>query len=127
MSTKPRADSCAGMNQPPRHRAVAVLASADCRDDYEFQQSGPEPPAFPVEVKITTHSMGAANQQSHAMTELVTDLSRLPLDPQIFDLPTGFKRVDKLDNSPNLPWLLRGRLMWQSVKSTVWGWTPWGH
>ena len=119
----PAAESCADRKMSP-HSNGAVLVAGDnsCgMDDYEVQHSGPTPPPFAVEV-TSTHN----GDSSHAVTTAVTELSRLPLDPQIFDLPTGYKHVDKLDDSPNLPWLLRGKLMWQSVKTTVWGWTPWG-
>jgi hypothetical protein len=108
----------------PSGPAVTVLVSANCNDDFEVQQIGPLLPRFPVEVSVTTH--GGGSGANHSMTAAVTDFSRLPLEPQIFDLPTGYKHVDKLDDSPSLPWLLRGKLMWQSAKTTVWGWTPWG-
>jgi hypothetical protein len=108
----------------PSGPTVTMAVSASCNDDYEVQQIGPVPPRFPVEVSVTTHGGGSGANRS--MTAVVTDFSRLPLDPQIFDLPMGYKHADNLDDSPSLPYLLRARLMWQSVKTTVWGWTPWG-
>jgi hypothetical protein len=121
----PRPTSCQEMEHPlPQKENVAVLTAGDCRDDYEIERSGPIPPPFAVELTVSTHTTGDARKQQ--FTNRITDLSNLPLDPQIFDLPTGYKHVDKLDNSPNLPWLLHARLLWQSAKSTVWGWTPWG-
>jgi hypothetical protein len=122
----PRPPTGCSESSQPAVRMVAVAEKDDCLDDLEVQHTGPVPPPFPVELTVTTRIPGAAANNTHWTTELVTDLSRLPLDPQIFDLPTGYKHVDKLDDSPNLPWLLRGRLMWQSVKTTVWSWTPWG-
>lgn len=122
----PRATSCFELEHPAPHAANAVLTVGGCRDDYDFERTGPTPPPFAVDRKITTRIDARGKSDTQEMVDTVTELSSLPLDPQIFDLPTGYKRVDKLDDSPNLPWLLRGRLMWQSVKSTVWGWTPWG-
>lgn len=119
----PRPTSCIEMNRPaPQKASFGVLTSANCHDDFEIDHNGPTPPPFAVELSITS-SEGAQPQK---MTNSVTELSSLPLDPTIFDLPTGYKHVNKLDDSPNLPWLLHARLMWQNVKSTVWGWTPWG-
>ncbi len=117
-------DSCAQLPKPTAGVRVATLvASGGCIDDYEVQHVGPQLLPFPVEVTTTSN---VARNKSVSSGFVVSELSRLPLDPQIFDLPTGYKHVDELDQSPSLPWLLRGRLMWQSVKSTVWGWTPWG-
>jgi hypothetical protein len=120
----PRPTSCFEMEQPKLQKvAFAVLVAGNCHDDYEIERTGLTPPPFAIEVSVTTND----SPHPHKQTNTVTELSSLPLDPQIFDLPTGYKHVEKLDNSPNLPWLLHARLMWQSVKSTVWGWTPWGH
>lgn len=118
-----RPTSCFEISHPELHKTGnAVLVAGNCHDDYVFEHNGPTHPPFAIEMSVTTD--GA---QSHKLTDTVSDLSTLPLDPQVFDLPTGYKHVQKLDDSPNLPWLLRARLMWQSAKSTVWGWTPWGH
>lgn len=127
IDVEPRATSCFEMEHPaPRTDAVAVLSDGNCRDDYEVERTGPTPPPFAVELKVTTRSDANGKTSTQEFINTVTSLSSLPLDPQLFDLPTGYKHVQKLDDSPNLPWLLRARLMWQNVKSTVWGWTPWG-
>ena len=124
---EPRATSCFEMEHPAQPSdAVAVLAAGNCRDDYEVERSGPTPPPFAVELKVSTRTQENGKTATDELVNTVTDLSSLPLDPQLFDLPTGYKHVDKLDRSPNLPWILRARLMWQNVKTTVWGWTPWG-
>src|SRR6185437_14892651 len=123
---EPRATSCYEMDHPVPHDSVAVLEAGDCRDEYEVERNGPTPPPFALQRKITTRIDAQGKAGTYESVDSVTELSSLPLDPQLFDLPTGYKHVEKLDDSPNLPWLLRGRLMWQSVKSTVWGWTPWG-
>jgi hypothetical protein len=124
---QPQPEGCtAGTSPtPPPAGATAFtyVASSSCgMDDIEFQHTGPAAPPFPLEITSTNHADGAS-QKSIA---IITELSRVPLDPQLFDLPTGYKHVDKLDESPNLPYFLRAKLMWQSVKTTVWGWTPWG-
>ena len=122
-----RPTSCYEMEHPmPQKEAVAVLTAGHCRDDYEVERSGPTRPPFAVQTKVTTRTEVNGKTAIHEMENTVTELSSLPLDPQLFDLPTGYKHVEKLDRSPNLPWLLRARLMWQNAKSTVWGWTPWG-
>src|ERR1051326_8703050 len=103
--------------------AYVVATTASCGwDEHEVQHTGPQPPPSALELSFTRQSEGVTD----SATTVVTDLSRLPLDPQVFDLPMGYKHVDKLDESPSLPYLLRAKLMWQSVKTTVWGWTPWG-
>ena len=103
-----------------------LRGQAACIDDYEVERTGPAPPPFAVDVTRSTRIPSNAAAAPFTSEEIVSDLSRLPLDPQVFDLPTGYKHVDELDESPSLPYLLRARLMWQSVKTTVWGWTPWG-
>jgi len=122
------AESC--MLQRPAGAGVAVLAAVhgdnSCIDDYEVERTGPTAPPFALEVTRTSHLTTTPAAPVITNEQLVTDLSRLPLDPQIFDLPTGYKHVDELDQSPSLPYLLRAKLMWQSVKTTVWGWTTWG-
>ncbi len=123
---QPKPQGCGQLPTPPAGAipAVAFLASSSCgMDEQEVEHVGPQPPPFAIELDYSNRPAGTPNAR---ITDTVTDLSRLPLDPQLFDLPTGYKHVDKLDESPNLPWLLRGKLMWQSVKSTVWSWTPWG-
>jgi hypothetical protein len=119
-------DSCVQNGRAPAGaRLVSVVTADSCVDDYDVQHSGPQPPPFAAEV--TTMSKTAGNSSRNGATAVVvTDLSRLPLDPQVFDLPTGYKHVDSLDESPSLPYILRAKLMWQSMKTTVWGWTPWG-
>lgn len=127
IDVEPRPASCQEMDHPmPSRDAVAVLTAGNCRDDFEIERNGPIPPPFAVQRTVTTRTDANGKVDTHEVVDSVTELSSMPLDPQLFDLPTGYKHVEKLDNSPNLPWLLRGRLMWQSVKSTVWGWTPWG-
>lgn len=123
---QPKVQGCGPVPTPPAGATASYVELRDgsCGwDEPEVERVGPQPPPFAVDLNFTRHEDGSAASSS---TTTLTDLSRLPLDPQIFDLPTGYKHVDKLDDSPNLPWLLRGKLMWQSVKTTVWGWTPWG-
>jgi len=121
-------ESCMA-KRPQRSTGVAVLVAGNgesaCIDDYEVERIGPAVPPFALEVTRTSRQ-AVAGARTMTSEELVSDFSRLPLDPQIFDLPTGYKHVDELDQSPSLPYLLRAKLMWQSVKTTVWGWTPWG-
>ena len=123
---EPPQESCMPKRQPGVGVALVASVAGEpaCIDDYDVEHVGPTVPPFALNVTRTTRSDGNPTPQSSG--EFVTDFSRLPLDPQVFDLPTGYKHVDNLDESPNLPWLLRGKLMWQSVKTTVWGWTPWG-
>ena len=107
--------------------AVAVLLGQNaCIDDYDVERTGPALPPFAVDVMRTVHTPSNRGGRPITTEEIVSDFSRLPLDPQIFDLPTGYKHVDELDESPSLPYLLRAKLLWQSMKTTVWGWTPWG-
>lgn len=115
---------------PKRRESVAVMdvlrGQTACIDDYEVERTGPELPPFAVDVTRIVRISSNPAARPITSEEIVSDLSRLPLDPQIFDLPTGYKHVDELDQSPSLPYLLRAKLLWQSVKTTVWGWTPWG-
>ena len=119
-------ESCMSKPRPGigvAHLVAATAGEAACIDDYEIEHVGPAAPPFALEVTRTSRQ---ASARTTTTEELVSDFSRLPLDPQVFDLPTGYKHVDELDQSPSLPYFLRAKLMWQNVKSTVWGWTPWG-
>lgn len=115
---------------PKRQETMGVVdvrrGQAACVDEHEVERTGPALPPFAVDVTRTIRIHSNPTAAPITSEEIVSDLSRLPLDPQIFDLPTGYKHVDELDQSPSLPYLLRAKLMWQSVKTTVWGWTPWG-
>lgn len=128
IDVEPPQESC--MPKHPQGAGVVLVAAARgesaCVDDYDIEHVGPTVPPFALDVTRAVHTSSGSTADSVTTGEIVTDFSRLPLDPQIFDLPTGYKHVDDLDESPNLPWLLRGKLLWQSVKTTVWGWTPWG-
>ena len=124
LDIEPPQDGCMQNARPQAGARVVIITADSCVDEQELQHTGPQPPPFAVELTTTSKTNGTSRNSTTAV--MVTDLSRLPLDPQVFELPTGYKHVDNLDESPNLPYLLRAKLMWQSVKTTVWGWTPWG-
>lgn len=119
-------ESCMPKRQEIMGMMDVLHGQPACVDEYEVERVGTAPPAFAVEVTRSIRIPSHPTAAPIVSEEIVSDLSRLPLDPQIFDLPTGFKHVEELDQSPSLPYLLRAKLLWQSVKTTVWRWTPWG-
>lgn len=127
-----------GCMRPPNSNgpAVSVLVGASagqpaCIDHYVLEGAKDDIRRFAVEESVKSSGEAAgrdSKKQAHSFTSgtRVTELYEGPLDPALFELPTGFKHVDQLDTSPSLPWLLRGKMIWQNVKTTVWSWTPWG-
>ncbi len=124
---QPQGDCRTHANEPT---AQAVLVAADCDDRFVFEHTGAPLPRFAVEQTTTVQSAvpGAVRKRKssgQSSTVRVTELSEAPLDTALFELPTGFKHVDKLDTMPSPPLMYRARVAWEGVKRTVKGWWPW--
>ena len=122
---EPPPDSCR-TQQPAHPHTVAVLATVGCLDNYDVHASGPDP-GFPLDVTYTSidESSGPRAVRRSSSRTSVTEFSQAALDPDIFELPVGFLRVDRLDTKPSVPLMLRWRMRWESVKRAAGRLWPW--
>ncbi len=68
----------------------------------EIHRTGPTDLGFPVKLTTVTHMDLGANRTNRAertdtLKSEVTELSDAPLDPALFEVPSGFKLVEKLN------------------------------
>lgn len=123
------AGNCQERQSVAKARRNVVLAD-NCSDHYTFEGPPLEAVGYPLQVTTTVKPAGTqpkARSRSavHTETVQVVELSDAPLDPALFELPTGFKHVDKLSPEPSPSMMQRARMTWESVKHTVKGWWPW--
>jgi hypothetical protein len=116
--------------RPPQPKdAQAVLVSGDCQDKYSFDGPEPSSAGYPLELTTTTKleekTPKGVRTMTHSDSMKVTEFSTAPLDAALFELPTGFKHVDKLNDQPSPPLMYRARTIWENTKRTVKGWWPW--
>ncbi len=116
--------------RPPQPKnTYAVLEAGDCEDNFSFDGPPPSSAGYPLEETTTTKMEEKTAKGVRTVTRAekmqVTDFSLAPLDPALFELPTGFKHVDKLNDQPSPPLMYKARMMWESAKRTVKGWWPW--
>ncbi len=119
-------DSC--FHRPGKHTiAVGFLqAGADGKmDKIEVRRSGVEVTGFAVEMTTTTRGQRAMpDSRSEAWTATskmeVIELSTDPLDPALFEVPPGFKKVRKLNDQPSRPPALQPEGTWNRLKQTLW-------
>src|SRR5438552_935147 len=71
--------------RPPQRRG---MASAGCRDRYQYKHSGPSNLGYPL-VETTT-MYGSAGSATFTMTKETIELSRQTLDAAVFDVPAGY-------------------------------------
>src|SRR5262249_44156604 len=112
-------------NRPAGHYvAVGVAASfrraggprEQCSDKIEVHRSGPKT-GFPLQLKTTlTSEITQADGSSKSVTGTnemeVVELSRSPLDAGLFEVPLGFKKVDKIVDPTQQP-RLEAMSYWQ--------------
>ncbi len=79
--------------------AVAILVAGDPDSiQPEVKRTGPVPEGLIVKMKRTTTSSSPGRNAERASTfeTQVTELSEEPLDPALFQVPPGFKKVEHL-------------------------------
>jgi len=88
--------------------AYLSIAGREQRENVEFVAKGQAETGFPVEsVTMTrgTHTLPDGSKKEHSsQNEMqVTQLEEGPLDPNIFEIPSGFKQVRQIERNPSVP------------------------
>jgi hypothetical protein len=105
--------------------AIAVLGSSSCLQKLEVHRTGVTESGFPVKLTTTTPTslvQPNSSQKEYANTyeSEVTELSEAPLDPALFEVPSGFKLVAKMNTQPPVPTMVAVRMWWERVKRSIW-------
>lgn len=107
------------------HLTVLSAGPLDAPPDvYELKETGPRENGFPVTVVRTYRSTlkmpdGSTRESDHKMETEVVELSTAPLDPALFEAPTGFKKVDSIDRQPPVPVWARVYMWWERMKARL--------
>jgi hypothetical protein len=88
--------------------AVSVLTSANCLGKLDVHRTGPSDLGYPLKLKRTMRTTyklpdGMEKEFVHTSEIEVTELSDLPLDAALFEVPDGFKQVPALDDHSLIP------------------------
>lgn len=107
--------------------AHVIMSGANCRDKIEVHHQGIEKPGFPVKLVQTSRSLlpqpdGTSKEYTSRWESEVTELSDAPLDAALFDLPTGFSKVAKIDARPEVPASVAVEYWWHRVVHEVGSW-----
>ena len=90
----------------------------------EFTETGkPETGAALRQVSTTkgtrTLPDGTKRQTESRYESFVTELEEGPLDPALFEVPSGFRRVEHIERNPTLPLSLQLEDLWARLKAKV--------
>lgn len=84
--------------------------------------SGKQETGYPLQVKMVSHSTrtlpdGTKKDFTDTSETQVTELSSGPLDPALFEVPSGFRQVDAIKRNPSVPLSMQWQLAWQRWKA----------
>jgi hypothetical protein len=115
--------------KPPegkRVRAYSRLAGGNRPvDRVEFQANGEEERGFPLQSVMTSkgtfsQSNGTTKQVDSKLEMRVVELEVGPLDPALFEIPPGFKKVDHIEMNPSASAFANPpKGLWQRVKDSM--------
>lgn len=111
--------------RPEGHPAAMSFLASSCgekADNLEVHRTGQAEMGFPVKLTNTTSSEivlpdGTTKQAASTFEIEVVELSEEPLDSQLFEVPSGFRRVSKLHSEPPTPGSMRPHLFWERIKA----------
>lgn len=92
----------------PGARAHALVVEAGHKETIEFVDRGTGRLGFPLSMISTLDSLDVprparAQKPYDKFSIKVTDLERVPLDPTLFEIPSGFKLVKEINPNPIRP------------------------
>jgi hypothetical protein len=98
--------------------AFVTSSTNHCSDETKVQRTGVEETGYPLQLKTTYRDRLPVSGQEANLTQ-VTELVEGPLDPGLFEVPEGFKRVWQLRGDASVPlgWWLR--LEWENLKNDI--------
>jgi hypothetical protein len=112
----------------PRSRgAVAFATLRSINDPVEVSSLklvGTPDAGFALSMMTTSHSTyrlpdGSNGQTTSISRREVTELFSGPLDPQLFEVPSGFTKVERLRSEPPLPLSIRAQEYWNSLMRRI--------
>jgi hypothetical protein len=117
---------------PPQKRPKAGVATLlvggvrkpRCSDKIEVHRTGPRP-GFPLKVKTTFLQEpalpGKISDHSVSETEVVAFVEA-PLPPELFEVPSGFKKVDRIIDPTQQSARLQTMTYWERFKQELLSW-----
>src|SRR6185312_8005324 len=83
--------------------------------------TGKQETGFPIQLKITSRGTtvfpdGTKKESILVSETLVTELEERPLDPALFEVPSGFRKVEDIRRNPLLP---TSTSSWASLKEWI--------
>jgi hypothetical protein len=113
-------------------RHVLVLASVSSvsgpknlpMEKAEFVDHGAPETGFAIESKMTSQNTpsltdGSKKDYPYANETRVIELVEGPLDPALFSVPSGFRKVDQIERNPSPTLAEQWSAAWESFKSSV--------
>jgi hypothetical protein len=90
----------------------------------EFVDHGTPETGFAIESKMTSQNTlslpdGSKKEYTHANETRVTELVEGPLDPELFSVPSGFRKVDQIERNPSPTLAEHWSAAWETFKSSV--------
>lgn len=112
-------------SQRKHAHAYSLLSNGKQREKVEFIPTGEAQTGFPLQSvttsKITYARPDGTRKQTNSRTELVvTELQEGPLDPALFEIPPGFRHVQRIERN-SMPSASSNRIedLWQRLKASV--------
>jgi hypothetical protein len=102
----------------------AVGGNRPPMDKPEFVTNGEPEAGFVLQSTMTsknTHTLpdGTKKQSDSKFEMQVTQLEEVPLDPALFEIPPGFKRVDHIERNPAAASSSQISYLWERFKASV--------
>jgi hypothetical protein len=112
----------------PKSRGAVSFATAGSMNEPVDVPSvklvGTPEAGFTLSMTTTSHSPntltdGSKRETTSTSHQEVTELFSGPLDPQLFEVPRGFTKVDHLRRDPPVPFSIRAQEYWNSLKQKI--------
>ena len=102
----------------------AVDGSRRPMDKAEFVTNGEPETGFILQSTVTSKNTytlpdGTKKQSDSKFETQVTQIEEVPLDPALFEIPPGFKRVDHIERNPATASSSQISYLWQRFKASV--------
>jgi hypothetical protein len=110
---------------PLNKKGFARLTSGNAPlERIEFLQSGDAETGFPVESKVTSKSGfalpdGTRKETTSKISMRIVEFVEGPLDPGLFEVPTGFKKVARINSNQPGDGLSAIKIAWQQLVARV--------
>jgi hypothetical protein len=112
----------------PKSRGAVAFVTARNRNEPvdvpSLKLVGTPESGFALSMTTTSHFTyefpdGSKHETTSTSLQEVTELISGPLDPQLFEVPRGFTKVDQLRSNPTVPLSIRAQEYWNSIKQKI--------